>query len=768
MHLIPKIYFLLAIFVIGTAQAQTDHSGKGILIGTVLDRDSNAPVYGGTVVIVGSTLGGIVDEQGHYRITSVPAGTYQVRASALGYATRIYRDIAVKENDTTTLEIVLTEQSIEVSEVVIAGDLILDKDVVPQTLHHAEYKEIHNTAGAFDDVIRTVTIMPGMAHSSPEHNHLYVRGGGTTENLFFIDRIEVPNINHFGAQGSTGGSMSYVNFEFIENFTFSNGGFGVQYGDKLSSVLNIGIRKGRTDRQRGKATVSATMVGLNMEGPIAGESSYLLSIRRSYLDPVFKYYGFSFIPVFWDLLGKIHIPIDKYNTLEILGIGALDKMMVNNASAQNRYDNERLLFSDQFIGVGGITWKHGFDEGMLTLTGRKYYADFNYRQYRNEKNLFRNISYEDEHSLRADLTLFVSDNTELSAGSEIKIAQLDSRVIATVILTGYTEYPTTIAVDTTQHAWSHKGSLYTQVTHAIGNMKLSLGIRSDYFSLIKNEAVIAPRLSLSYALTEGTTLSFGIGRYYQSPAYVWLMTNPFNRGLNHLAMNQIIAGIEQYLASDLKISLEGYIKAYDEYPGSIARPYIVMVNSGTDVTDLVEAYTAFGLDFLGSVASGVSRGIDLFLEKRLSEIPLYGRVSIGLSETRFTAFDGISRPSNNDQRIVLNAGGGYIFNEQWEGTATFRYSSGRPYAPIGVGDSRFFERSSALYNTARTQENHRLDVRISRRWSLDPFLLITYLDIQNLYNRKWRGVPYYNNLRKAIELPNSTGIVPSLGIIAEF
>ena len=763
------ILVILLVCVLSSEQSLRAQSKKGTLLGTVRDRFSNEPVYGGIVVVVGSTLGGVTNEQGIFHITNIPPGTYQIRASVLGYESQIYRDVIVRGNDSTMLDIYLNEQSIEVGEVIISGNKFMEDEVAPQILHNEEYKEIHNTAGAFDDVARAVAILPGLAHSQPEHNHLYVRGGSSTENLFFIDQIEVPNINHFGAQGSTGGSMSYVNFEFIENLTFSSGGFGAVYGDKLSSVLSLGMRKGRSDRQRGKLTLSATMLGLNLEGPVNDNSSYLFSVRRSYLDPVFKYYDFSFIPVFWDFLGKVHYTIDKNNTLEVLGVGAIDRMIANNATPQNKYDIERLIFSDQNIVVGGVTWKYGFEKGLLSLTARKYYADFQYRQSHPAiKTYFRNISYEDENSLRADLTLLPWNSTEFTAGSEFKYVTLDSRTLATVIVTGYSEYPLTIPIDTTQHIQTEKGSLYAQVTQTVGDLKISFGVRSDLFTLINNSTVVGPRLSVSYSLDEVTKISTSVGRYYQSPSYIWLMTNPYNRSLNYLGMNQFILGMERYLFSDLKFNVEGYLKQYQQYPVSIARPYIVMVNSGADVTDLAEAYTAFGLDFLGSVGHGVSRGIDFFMEKKLSEIPLYGRISLSVSETKFTAFDGVSRPSNNDQHIVFNTAGGYIFNEWWEVTATFRYSSGRPYTPVGVGAKKFFERSSALYNTARTESNHNLDLRISRRWESESVQFVTYLDVQNVYNRKWRGVPFYSDVNKRIEIPISTGIVPSLGVTAEF
>jgi hypothetical protein len=745
-------------------EARAAHS---LICGTVVDADTHLPVEGSIIVIVGSTLGTASDAMGRFTLRSVPAGTYQLRASALGYAPMILRDVALMRGDSLTLSISLTEQSIQVGEVLVSGTMFADSIVAVQSIHRLEYKEIHNTAGAFDDVIRTVSILPGMAQTKPEHNDLYVRGGSSTENLFFIDNVEVANINHFGSQGSTGGSMSFINFEFIDNFTFSNGGFGVQYGDKLSSVLTLGIRNGRPDKQRTKVTVSATMVGINLEGPVTASGSYVFSARRSYLDPVFKYYGFGFIPYFWDFLGKANFQINRNNTLEVLAVAALDRMAVNNASDQNRYDNARMIFSDQDLIVSGLTWRHGFDAGTFTLTARKSYADFNYHQTNTiSYHYFKNISYEDENSLRADLNMRTSENGVLTAGAETKLVQLDSRMIAKVIVTGFAEYEYTIPVDTSQRTSARKADAYLQYAHTFGPLTVTAGARTDYFSLIANPTVFAPRLGLTYEAGPRTKFTASAGRYYQSPSYIWLMTNPYNRALNQLGMNQYVGGVEVFLQSDLRLSVEVYSKNYFNYPVSLTRPYVVMINAGEDVTDIADAYTAFGLDFLQSLGKGRARGIDLLLEKKLSDTPLYGRASLSISRSLFTALDGVERPSDNDQLFIFNAGCGYILNEKWEFTGTFRYSSGRPYAPIA--STSFFLRSIADYNTARTEANHRLDVRISRRWDTDPIRLSSYLDIQNLYNLPWSGVPFYSDRDKRLELPPSTGIVPSVGIIAEF
>ncbi|MGE5314198.1 MAG: TonB-dependent receptor [Acidobacteriota bacterium] len=754
-----------ALILVTPAQAQKRHA---VLSGTVIDAATRAPIEGSIILILDSPWGAITDRSGRFTLSFVPSDRIRVQASALGFAPAVLRTGRIAEGDTLELSIALQEKTIQVGEVLVSGIVPFDSSLSIQPVHVMDARLVRNTAGAFDDVVRTVSILPGMAQTKPEHNDLYVRGGSSTENLFFIDNVEVPNINHFGAQGSTGGTMSFVNFEFLENVTFSNGGFGVRYGDRLSSVLSLGLRSGRTDRMRGKASISATMAGLNLEGPVGGAGSFLFSARRSYLDPVFRFYGFGFIPYFWDFLGKATLALDASNSIDILSVAAIDRMTVNNATEQNRYDNERMIFSDQNLVVSGVTWKRKLARnGSFSLTARKSYADFNYNQMGKVfGHYLKNISYEDENSLRADLKTRLSDQGVLSSGIEGRLAKLDSRMVAKVIATGFAEYKYTIPVDTTQRSTAYKADAYVEYAHTLGRLTASAGLRADYFSMIANETVVAPRLRLSYEANERTTVTASAGRFYQSPSYIWLMTNPYNRGLNHLGMNQYTAGVTYQPSADWSVSVEVYEKRYFNYPVSLTRPYLVMVNSGEDVTDIAEAYTAFGLDFLQSLGTGRARGIDILVEKQLSGLPLFGRASLSIGQTRFRALDGNERPASSDQPVVFNAGGGWLPDEKWEFTGTFRYSSGRPYAPIAR--TSFYLRSCAEYNTARTDANHRLDLRAARKWETDSFRLSAYIDIQNVYNRPWRGVPFYSDRNKRMELPTSTGIVPSVGFTAEF
>ena len=739
----------------------------GTITGTVVDLATKDSIPLATVSITGSTLGAASGEDGHFIIQHVPPGTYEVQASAVGYASKVEREVVVRSSVETRLTFALAEQSIEVGEVEITAKQLLIPGL-PATAEYLAYKEIHNAAGAFDDVVRDVVALPGVAQMRPDRNDLLVRGGGASENLFVVDGIEISNIDHFGTQGSSAGSVSFINLEFVENTSFSSGGFGVRYGDKLSSVMSIGIRDARTDESHVKATVSATEAGLNMEGPLTDGGAYLLSVRRSYLDPVFKYYGFAFAPYYWDFLAKGTYRLGNSDELEVLGTGAIDKVRFFNDTQAERNLNARQLFSNQNEGIGGATWRHGFSAGYSLVTLRNSYSDFSYHQKGDAHNPYvSNKSIERETSLGDDVELNITKTTDLSFGVQGRIARLGTAMNLQAFTTGFTTDPHTVVINFSRDTTGYKAGAYVQLSQRIGPFTAIAGVRGDYLSLITNSFAAGPRLSLSYAISDVTKLTGSIGEYLQAPSYIWVVGNPLNlnKDLNYLKMNQYILGIEHFFAGDLKVDLEGYIKDYLDYPASVTRQYLVMVNTGMELRNVADAYSSFGLDWLSSGGTGFSHGVDLYVEKRFSETPFYTRFTLSYSETMFRALDGILRPSSNDQRWKMNIGFGYIFDERWEATSTFRFYTGIPYTPYTLGT---FNRLSSDYNSQRVGINHGLDLRLSRRWQYERSSLNIYLDIENVYNRKTLEPPDWNQADNRAEQPPSLGIVPSLGVSVEF
>ena len=231
-----------------------------------------------------------------------------------------------------------------------------------------------------------------------------------------------------------------------------------------------------------------------------------------------------------------------------------------------------------------------------------------------------------------------------------------------------------------------------------------------------------------------------------------------------MGSDQFILGIDKTIASDTRVTIEAYEKRYFHYPASLLRPYLVLANTGAGFGGSEEGFASFGLDPLASVGSGRTRGTEFLIQKKLSDIPWYGTVSVSYNRSDFTALDGIERASSFDQRWIINIGGGYVFDEYWEFSAKFRYVTGRPYTPYAVDGRQL----SDEYNSLRIDANHSLDVRVDRRWSFGAWTLVTYIDIQNIYNRKPVDVPRFNPRTQSVEQSDAIGILPSIGVSAEF
>ncbi len=763
MHIKRSIITLVyLILFIGVLRADNASLNSGTITGRVLNAVTREPLTGANVLILNTNLGAAADASGRFEIRNVPAGTYSLRASMIGFTSSIRTDIVVSAARPAEITFSLTESSVSLDEVTVLAEYFQKLPGASLSTQSQSFEEIRRLPGGLEDVVRAVSILPGVALVQPGRNDLIVRGGAPSENLFIIENIEVPNINHFGTQGATGGPTSFINLDFVSGTTFSTGGFGVQYGDRLSSVLTIDLREGRDDRFGGKATISATQFGLNLEGPAGSDGSYLFSARRSYLDFIFRAAGFSFVPEYWDFLTKADYRPDTKNRFTFLGIGALNNVRIFNDTDERRFDNSRILYSNQDQYVAGASWQRLFASGFSTISLGQSYVRFDFRQNDEYLNpVFRNRSIEHETSLRGDVVVQLSRESEITFGAQLKLVRFTADMYAEYSESGSGGLMTAEALFDTL---AYKGAAYAQFNRRFGRLAVTLGVRADYFNMIDRAFAPAPRLAVRYSLSGRSNLNASIGRYYQAPAYIWLAAHPQNRSLTHIGADQFILGIDHLLRTDTRISLEGYLKRYFDYPASAIRHYLVMANTGAGYGGADEEFASFGLDPLLPAGSGTARGFELFVQKKLSDIPGYGTFSVSYNISEYQALDGVRRPSSYDQRWIVNLGGGYIVNKNWEVSAKFRFASGRPYTPFDENGIR----DLAQYNSIRISPNHSLDIRADRRWNLDRFALVAYLDIQNVYNRKARDVPRYNRRTATFENTSSIGILPSIGLSLEF
>ncbi len=734
----------------------------GTIQGRVLDDVTQESIVGANVIVEGISRGAATGVDGEFYISDLSVGTYILRVDYIGYTSRSVSDIVVKSNRPTTVNISIQESVIELEAAVVVADYFVRGKDTPASTQIQSSEEIRRLPGGFEDVVRAISILPGVAQVDGGRNDLIVRGGAPSENLYIIDNIEVPNINHFGTQGASGGPQSYVNLDYVEETSFSTGGFTAKYGDRLSSVLNIQLREGMDGQYGSKGTISASQFGFNFEGPLPGNGNMIFSARRSYLDFLFKSFGFSFVPEYWDFLARASYRLNETDKLTILGIAALDNIKFFNDSDDKRVENSRILGNDQNQFVGGITYQRLLSSGYITASLSQVNVDYEFLQTDSLlQPIFQNRSHDRQTSLKTDLVWRLNKGSRITTGakisridfySDLRLAQDDIPGLGRLVVNQ--EYATI----------GSKSSAYAQFSQEIFRFDYNVGIRVDHFNKLNEGPVISPRLSLGYALLGDLQTSLSIGRYHQFPSTIWLVAQESNRDLKPLMADQVVVGIEYLWRPDTRITLEAYTKLYSNYPASLLRPYLVMVNTGAGFGGADEGFASFGVDPLVSAGKGSARGLELFIQKKMSEVPCYGTLSVSYNETDFTAIDGVSRPSSFDQTWILNLGGGYIFNEKWEMSTKFRYATGRPYTPYDSNGQLMV----SDYNSHRLDANHSLDLRVDRRWVTGAWGFITYMDIQNVYNRAPSAIPAIDPRTGKVEEFESIGILPSIGISAEF
>ncbi len=724
------------------------------------------PIAAAQVLVPGTGRGAQADEAGRFRITGVPVGVVSLQARAIGYAPISVPDVAVSITKPVEVLVKLSPAALNLTAVQVQASYFAppaDAQVSTTTLSR---EETRRAPGVQEDVIRAVALLPGVAVTQAGRNDLAVRGGAPYQNLFVVDGIEVPNINHFGSQGSTGGPLSLINIQFVDETQFSAGGFGARYGDRTNSVTSLTLREGSRSFG-GELNLSATGYGAFVEGPLGSRGSFLLGVRRSYLDLVFKAAGFGFIPAYTDLTFKATQRLSGTTTLSVLTVGALDDVSFNNESADNRYDNSRVVANDQQQYFSGVTLKRVLSRGVLDVTlGRTWSR---YRTLQNDSlspptPIFRANSTEGEQLLRADVQLEPRDGLEVSAGAMMKFA---SNLAYDVKLPGFARLddagiPHPLTIDTSFTA-ARSGAYVQTSWKPMPRVRLTAGARGDLYSFLDNAFKFSPRLGARVGVGNHTTLTMAAGRYWQSPQYIWLIGDASNRGaLRPFRADHLVAGIEREVRPDLKVQAEAYLQQYAGMPARAWRPQAVLAPAGFDdiTTDI-----PFGLEPLRSVGTGRAYGVEFLARKVLSSVPVYGLATVSLNRTEFTSIDGIARPGAFETRWIANLLGGWRPNATWEFSGKVRAASGLPTTPFITSGPRAGQQDFTHYNAGeRLPTFASLDLRADRRWSFAHRQLIAYLDLQNVTSAKGVGNYRWDPRTGGVLKNESIGLLPSIGI----
>jgi hypothetical protein len=421
------ILFLFTLFSFSLFAQNT-----GSLNGRIIDSQSEQPLEGASVILKGTSVGVVTDEDGYFTIKDVPTLTYNVEVSYLGYESQTLFNVILKSAGNIPLLFRLEEVTESLEEVVVIQSPFKSSSETPLSTQTFSAVEIETYPGGNNDITKVVQSMPGISPSiGGFRNDIIIRGGAPNETVYYLDGIEIPNINHFSTQGSAGGPVGMVNVSFIREVTLSSSSFGAEYDNPLSGVLAFEQREGDPNSFGGNFRLGASETALTLEGPLfrknkdePAQTTFLFSIRRSYLQFLFELIGLPIRPDYWDYQWKIKHEIDAYNSLTFIGIGAIDDFSVK---APDEFDEEQqaaleqVPIIDQRSTTVGLSWKRKYKNGkgfMNTVVSSNRLENIFARYEDNTTKtgtIFQNDSYEWETKFRFQATQY-TDRWKWSSG----------------------------------------------------------------------------------------------------------------------------------------------------------------------------------------------------------------------------------------------------------------------------------------------------------------------------------------------------------------
>lgn len=719
--------------------------------GVVIDKSTRQPLEFVNVLVVGLGIGASTDANGNFLITQVPPGIYRLQASFLGYKTELTPEYRVN-HVTPYVQIELEEENASLNEVVVTASPFQKVPESPVSLRVIGLQEIEKAPGANRDISKVVQNYPGVAFSPIGYrNDLIVRGGGPSENRFYLDGVEIPNINHFSTQGASGGPVGLIDADLIRSVKFYSGAFPADKGNALSSVLDFSLRDGDMERNSLKATLGASEVSLSSNGHIGNKTSYLVSVRQSYLQALFKILGLPFLPAYTDASFKIKTRFDSHNELTLLGLGGIDRMKLNLGIEGE--DAEYMLsylpeINQETYTVGGV-YRHYSQRHVQSIVLSQSYLNNRNVKYRDndessEENLTLRLgSIEQETKLRMENTSSWSV-WKVKAGFDLNYSRYKSNEYRKVFANALREYD--YHTDLSLWRWG----MFASVDYAAPDKSFtaSMGVRTDgnnYSDKMKELwRQLSPRLSVSYRLIEGLTLSGHVGLYYQLPSYTALGFKGeegeyVNRHLDYISVSQESLGLSWTPNENMELSVEGFYKLYGHMPFSLS-DQIPLSCKGND-------YGTIGNEALSSEAKGRSYGVELMFKWLLTQkLNLSSSLTIFKSEFK-DGDQGSYVPSAWDNRFILNMSGTYNFPKHWSLGAKVSCIGGSPYTPYDVEKSSLVEawnvQGRAYYDYSRYNQERlpvfgQLDVRVDKTFYLKKCMLGFYLDIQNITASKLR------------------------------
>ena len=515
-----KILIKLAVFLCFIPQLMSGQVNKGIILGKVFNAENNEPVPYASIGIWETNEGTVSDSAGNFKMEGVKPGYAELRASCVGFEPYASDPVMVTNANKTNIEIHLKLTTQAIQEVVVKASPFRRDIESPLSLRNIDIREIEMDPGGNRDISKVIQSFPGVASTPSFRNDVIVRGGGSSENRFYLDGVEIPNINHFATQGASGGPVGIINVDFIREVNFYSGAFPADRGNALSSVLEFQQVEGNNQKLKTRAIVGASDLGLTLDGHVTDNTTFIFSARRSYLQFLFGILGLPFLPIYNDFQFKTHTNIGKKDEITVVGLGAIDNDKLNLSADKTDYQKYILNYlpeNDQWSYTVGLVYRHFGDKGydtwvisrnMLNNTQLKYFDNI----VKPENKLLDYSSNESENKFRYENDSHTGNGFKINYGANIEYAQYYNNTYSHIALGNPVVYVSNLDF--------FKWGLFGQIGKEYFDKKLSLsfGLRTDANNYSGNMTNLldqfSPRFSASYRLAPKWYVNFNTGRYY--------------------------------------------------------------------------------------------------------------------------------------------------------------------------------------------------------------------------------------------------------------
>jgi hypothetical protein len=799
-----KNVFLLLTF---TVLSFTFLSQNSLVKGKISNSLNNQAIPFAKIVVVDQQKGSISDDAGNFEITGLNPGIYSFKATASGFKELVINEIAVTNARSIELNFALEEIVLEQEEVVVKASPFQRKSESPVSLKTLNATEIERLPGAGRDVSKVIAALPGVASRATFRNDIIIRGGSPGENKFYLDGIEVPNINHFATQGSSGGPVGLLNVNFIREVDFYSGAFPANRANGLSSVLSFKQKDGNQDAFITNFALGSSDAALTFDGPIGKKVDFIFSARRSYLQFLFAALQLPILPTYNDFQYKINYKLNDKNKITFIGLGAIDDFRLNAKVNENVTDSatresnnyilNNLPLQKQWNYTVGVNWLHYSKNSYQNIVVSRNMLNNSATRTSNKIPAPDNVildysSFEAENKFRFEHT-YNKNGWRLNAGVGYEFAKYFNSTFNRVTIQGV---PVLIDFESTLNL--HKVALFGQLSKSLLKEKLniSLGLRTDVNSFAKSMMnpldQLSPSFSVNYRINSQWALNGNIARYHQLPAYTILgyrdasgnLKNKENE-LRYISADHFVLGTEYLTKFDSRFTLEGFFKSYNRYPFSI-KDSLSLANIGSD-------FGVVGNEEVKSISTGRTYGVEFLYQQKMYK-GFYAILAYTYVVSEFKDKNNSYVPTSWDSRNIVSLTGGKRFKKGWEVGFRWLFSGGSPYTPIDVATSSLIQNWDIngqglldinQLNTQRESNFHQLNLRVDKKIFLDKFNMNFYLDIQNAYGYKAKLAPILLVETDANDNPivdpndptryktkfieNTNGIVqPTLGIIIEF